>query len=211
MATSTFYSPADRDNAMLKAERIPLARPGLSSLTHWDRLDPHLAADLVRRDVLGGEVTLPLVWLFDGVVAPVVTWCPRSLALRGGRGPVLSRAVLQDRLEHGRHEAEPPVLAINGFVAVQPMTRAVSTLAWLSVFTAVAAAVPRPPGASTWDAFECDYRGFTVAEADAQGARAVVSGRAEGRGSTRVSHQWLLLHEQLFDVALRTGQVPATV
>ena len=153
---------------VLTRERLGVAKSPRRGLSHWRSQDPMAAAELVRHDVLGVGVCVPMVWFCNGLVVPVVTWDLESLdkRLSAGRGPVLYRSELADRLEHGRDHLEPAVLRIDAFITVGPLTAARGALAAVSGYAAAVAAVPRSPGAGGWDMFECDYYEFTVAEVD---------------------------------------------
>ena len=198
-------------STMTTVERVHPARDGIRSLSHWTGLTPWEGAELVRRDVLGGEQTLPPVWLMDGVVAPIVTWRRAAIGHRDVQAspPILSRARLGELFRAGAQNATPSPLTIVAFVAVQPMQQARRVMAWLSGYAAVAVALPRPPGHDPWEAFECDYRGFTVAEVGHDAATAIVQGRLTGRGAEMPADAHSrLLEEQLFDIALRHDLVP---
>lgn len=192
----------------VRAERIRAASCEAASLRHWGGLSAWEAADLVRRDVIGGQLTLPPVWLLEGIVAPVITWHEAALARRTHRAehPILSRARWGQLFREGRAEQVPAVLDVVAFVAVQPLPQARRVMAWLAGYAAVAVAIPCSAGPDPWEAFECDYRGFTVAEVSPEGACAVVPGRGSGRGRhlPEDAHS-RLLQEQLFDVALRSA------
>lgn len=196
---------------MSTIERIHPARGGVKTLSHWTEMTPWEGAELVRRDVLGGEQTLPPVWLMDGIVAPIVTWRSEAIVYRseGETPPILSRARWGELFRAGVERETPSVLSIVAFVAVQPIPQARRVMAWLSGYAAVAVAVPRPPGHDPWEAFECDYRGFTVAEVGANAAATVVQGRLTGRGvDAPADAHSRLLEEQLFDIAVRHDLVP---
>ena len=196
---------------VLSRERLGVAKPPRRGLAHWLTLDPLAAAELVRRDVVGTGVCLPMVWFCSGLVIPVVTWNLDVLAgrLDAGRGPMLYRSVLADRLEHGRDHLEPAVLRMDAFIAVTPLDAARGVLAAASAYAPAIAAVPTSPGADGWDVFECDFYGLTVTEVDQTGARTVVAGlRRPKHPAGGVSHQRRLMEEQLFDVALSTGTAP---
>jgi len=196
---------------MLTRERLGIARSTPRGLTHWDRPAPTEAAELVRRDLVGLGACLPAVWFCDGLVVPVVSWDLDVLEQRAatGRGPLLYRAVLADRLEHDRDHLEPAVLRMEAFITLWPLASARGALAAASPYASAIAAVPSPPGADGWDVFECDYYGFTVAEVDLHGARPLVEGLGRAKHPEGgVGHQRRLLEEQLFDVAVRTGNVP---
>lgn len=198
-------------STMTTLERVHPARSGIRSLSHWTELTPWEGADLVRRDVLGGEQTLPPVWLMDGVVAPIVNWRIEAIGQRDAQAspPILSRARLGELFRAGEQGETPSPLTIVAFVAVQPMPQARRVMGWLSGYAGVAVALPRPPGHDPWAAFECDYQGFTVAEVGDGAATAVVQGRLTGRGAqlSADAHS-RLLEEQLFDLALRHDLVP---
>ncbi len=198
-------------HTMTTLERVHPARSGIRSLSHWTEITPWEAAELVRRDVLGGEQTLPPVWLMDGVVAPIVNWRRGAIGTRDVQAspPILSRARLGELFRAGAQHETPSPLTIVAFVAVQPMAQARRVMAWLSGYAAVAVALPRPPGHDPWEAFECDYRGFTVAEVGNAAATAVVQGRLTGRGAEMPADAHSrLLEEQLFDLALRHDLAP---
>jgi hypothetical protein len=197
---------------VLTRERLGIAKPAPRGLAHWHDLQPTEAAEFVRRDVVGVGMCLPAVWFCDGLLVPVVSWDVEALQGRvaTGRGPVLYRSVLADRLEHGRDHIEPAVLRMEAFISLWPLSAARGALAAASAYASAVAAVPSPPGADGWDVFECDYYGFTVAEVDPVGARVVVEGLGRAKHSKGgVAHQRRLMEEQLFDVALRTGVAPA--
>lgn len=196
---------------VLTRERLGIAKSIPRGLSHWHDLPPILAAELVRRDVVGAGGCLPAVWFCDGLLVPVVSWELEALEQRlvAGKGPVLYRSVLADRLEHGRDHLEPAVLRIEAFITLWPLRAARGALAAASAYAPAIAAVPSPPGADGWDVFECDYYGFTVAEVDSAGARVVVEGlRRAKHAQGGVPHQRRLMEEQLFDVALRAGAAP---
>lgn len=197
---------------LLTRERLGMARTPRRVLAHWKHQDPFEAAQAVCRDVLDGGTCLPMIWFCGGLVVPVVSWDFAALAARrnAGLGPMLYRSVLADRLEHGRND-EPAVLEMDAFISLASFPSARNALAAVSGYAQAVAAVPRPPGADDWCAFECDYYGFTVAEVDGHGARIVVDGlRQPKHPAGGVNHQRLLMKEQLFDVALRAGVMPAT-
>lgn len=199
---------------MLTRERLGIAKPAQRHLSHWGAQDPLGAAEVVRRDVIGVGTCLPPVWFCGGQVIPVVSWQLDALEARvaAGRGPVLYRSVLADRLERGRDDLEPAVLRMEAFISVLPLASAQGGLAAVSGYAAAVAAVPAPPGAVGWDVFAYDYYGLTVAEVDHHGARAVVEGlRRPKHPQGGVPHQRRLMEEQLFDVALRTGTAPAHI
>lgn len=196
---------------VLTRERLAVAKPSRRDLAHWGSQDPLASAELVRRDVIGTGACLPLVWFCDGLVVPVVTWHHEELHQRrdAGLGPVLYRSMLADRLVHGRDHLEPAVLAMEAFITVWPLASARGALAAVSGYASAVAAVPAPPGAESWEVFECDYYGFTVAEVDPAGARVLIEGLGRPRHPAGgVPHQRRLMEEQLFDVALRTDTVP---
>lgn len=181
------------------------------SLAHWQDLRPQAAAEVVRRDVVGSGECLPAVWFSNCLLVPVVSWDLEVLETRlaTNRGPVLYRSMLADRLEHGRDHLEPAVLRMEAFISLGRLPSARGALAAGSVYAPAIAAVPSPPGTDGWNAFECDFYGFTVAEVDATGARVVVEGLRRARHSAGgIGHQRRLLEEQLFDVALRSSAVP---
>lgn len=197
---------------VLTREQMGIARETQQVQNHWGALAPVQAAELVRRDVIRRGSCLPTVWFCDRPVVPVVSWHLEALARRldAGRGPMLYRSVLADRLSRGRDHLEPAVLRVEAFITLLPLSSARSALAAASVYAPAVAAVPVPPGAGGWDAFECDYYGFTVAEVTTTGAQTVIEGlrRAKHR-SGGIGHQRRLMEEQLFDVAVRTGNLPA--
>ncbi len=197
--------------SLLTMERLRTPRAAVRTLAHWGSADPWVAAGLVCDQVVGAGSRLPLVWMVDGVVAPVVVWDREVLAgrLASGRGPLPIRSVLNDRLIHGRDHEAPSPLRMEAFIAVQPIRRAVRTMAWLSGVAQVAAAVPAAAPVPSWAAFECDYYGFTIAQVGDARAEVVVRGRTCGKGAhLPVGHQVRLMQEQLFDVAVRTGTLP---
>lgn len=196
---------------VLTRERLGIAKPVPRGVAHWTDLSPVSAAEFVRSDVVGGGVCLPAVWFCDSLLVPVVSWDLESLKRRqvDGKGPMLFRSVLADRLEHGRDHLEPPVLRMEAFITLWPLSVARGALAAASAYAPAVAAVPSPPGADGWNVFECDYYGFTVAEVNSAGARVVI----EGLGGPKhpaggIAHQRRLMEEQLFDVALRTDSIP---
>lgn len=198
--------------AVVSTERVHTAVAGVGALSHWTEVTPEEGADLVRAELFGAAVTLPLVWLLDRIVAPVVTWRSAELErrLERGQGPVLSRAALAGQLREGRDAERPAVLSVEAFVAVQPMRQALGAMGWLAGYAAAAVALPAPPGSADWDVFECDYRGYTVAEVSPHHARIKVLGSLVGRSAHRpVNHHLRLLQEQLFDVAVRHDRLPA--
>jgi hypothetical protein len=194
-------------------ERLTIVRDPPRGLGHWGDQDPLQAAELVRRDVIGEGTCLPMIRFCAGFVIPVVVWHLDALATRSRTsiGPVLDRSVLADRLRHERDHAEPAPLQMKAFITVHPLPRARSALASVCGFTRAIGAVPRPPGASPWDAFEADYYGFTVTEVDGATTRTVVDGLPGPKhplGGPAVQRR--LIKEQLFDVALRAGLVDPT-
>lgn len=196
---------------VLTQERLSVAKSDARGLQHWHELPPIAAAEVVRSEVLGFGSCLPAVWFCDGLLVPVVSWDLQALEERfaSGKGPVLYRSVLADRLEHGRDHMEPAVLRMEAFIALWPLRSARGALAAASAYGRAIAAVPTPPGPDGWDVFECDYYGFTVAEVDGTGARVVVEGLKRAKHPDGgVGHQRRLMEEQLFDVALRTGAMP---
>lgn len=196
---------------VLTREQMGIARETQQVRNHWGDLAPTQAAELVRRDVIQRGSCLPTVWFCDRPVVPVVSWQHDALNRRldAGLGPMLYRSVLADRLAHGRDHLEPAVLRMEAFITLLPLSSARSALAAASVYAPAVAAVPVPPGAGGWDVFECDYYGFTVAEVTSTGAQTVIEGlkRAKHR-SGGIGHQRRLMEEQLFDVALRTDNLP---
>jgi len=197
---------------VLTRERLGIASSAPRGVAHWHDLPPMLAAEFVRRDVVGGGARLPAVWFCDGLLVPVVSWDLEALERRQatGQGPMLFRSVLADRLEHGRDHLEPAVLRMEAFVTLWPLSIARGALAAASAYASAIAAVPSPPGADGWNVFECDYYGFTVAEVDSVGARLVVEGlRRAKHAAGGIPHQRRLMEEQLFDVALRTDSMPS--
>lgn len=114
------------------------------------------------------------------------------------------------RLSTGSDHLVPAVLQMLAFITVTPLRVARSGLAAVSGYAPAIAAVPRPPGTSTWDAMTCDFYGFTVAEIDEDGAHIAVQGlRRAKHPSGGVPHQRRLMEEQLFDVALRAAVMPS--
>lgn len=197
---------------VLTRERLGIARRAQRGLSHWQGQDPMTVAELVRRDIVAAGVCLPMVWFCDGLLVPVVSWDLDLLGQRlaAGRGPVLYRSVLADRLEFGRDHLEPAVLRMEAFIALRPLKAARGALAAAGAHAPALAAVPTPSGAQGWDVFECDFYGFTLAEVDQTGARPVVEGlRRAKHPAGGIAHQRRLMEEQLFDVALRTGTAPA--
>ena len=196
---------------LLTRERLGIATAARRGLSHWGSRDPLAAAELVRRDVLGRGVCLPLVWFCGGMVVPVVSWDLAAVRVRSdsGRGPLLYRSLLADRLQHGRDHLEPAVLQMEAFITVAPLSAARNALAAVSGYAPALAAVPHPPGVDGRHALECDYYGFTVAEVDDTGARIIVRGLQRAKHPEGgVAHQRRLMQEQLFDVALRAGVTP---
>ncbi len=197
---------------LLTMERLGMARDSSRSLAHWGDVDVLEAADRVRVEVVGRGAVLPLVWMGDGLVVPVVTWDEDVLAdrLRLNQWPVLYRAVLADRIAKGRDTDIPSPLRMEGFITVQPLRRATSVMARLSGSARVIAAVPTPPQPDPWDSMECDYYGFTVATVDPDlRVRVAVDGSSVGKSEhLPMSHNRRLRQEQLFDVALRAGAIP---
>lgn len=191
-------------------ERLPIAPTGRHA-GHWASISPAQAAEITRRDVVGDGVCLPMVRFCDQAVVPVIRWNRPVLRARldGNLGPILDRFVLSTRLSNGLDHLVPAALQMLAFITVTPLTTARSGLAAVSGYSPAIAAVPRPPGADSWEALSCDFYGFTVAEVDASGARIVVPGLGRPkhpRGG--VPHQRRLMEEQLFDVALRANVTP---
>lgn len=196
----------------LTMERLGMARDCSRSLAHWGDVDAFKAADCVRSHVLGVGCTLPLVWMGEGLVAPVVTWDEPALQarLQQRQWPVLYRTVLADRVATGRDGEIPSPLRMEAFITVQPLRRVKSVLARLSGSARVIAAVPVPPEPDPWESMECDYYGFTVATVrDDLRVQVVVDGMPAGKSQhLPVGHHRRLRQEQLFDVALRGGSIP---
>jgi len=196
---------------LLTWERLTIAGGG-RGLEHWGTQNPLLAAELVRRDVLKAGSCLPMIWFCGGRVVPVVIWDLDALRARldRGAGPLLYRSVLADRLAHGRDHLEPAVLRMHAFISVHPLAAgARNALGSVSGFAQAIAAVPQSPGVAPWEADECGYYGFTIAEVDGSAARTVVQGRCGPKHPQGgVPHQRRLMEEQLFDVAIRTGTTP---
>jgi hypothetical protein len=196
---------------LLTLERLNQPKDNPRSLRHWGSQDPWEAAELVRRHTIGAGVTLPLARIADGLVAAVVTWNLPVLhdRLRDGQGPVLYRSVLQDRIVSGRDHLVPSPLWIEAFITVEPLPKATGTLARLAGMNRAIAAVPQPPGARVWDAFTCDYYGFTVAEVTATSAEVAIQGLREGKApGGGIAHHRRLREEQLFDLAARMNVLP---
>src|SRR5665647_2710485 len=165
---------------LLTLERLNQPKDNPRSLRHWGSQDPWEAAELVRRHTIGAGVTLPLARIADGLVAAVVTW---------------NLPVLHDRLrDRGDRSVHPGGTGPRARVAGRP--RAI-------------AAVPQPPGARVWDAFACDYYGFTVAEVTATSAEVAIQGLREGKApGGGIAHHRRLREEQLFDLAARMNVLP---
>lgn len=192
-------------------ERLAITN-SLRGTTHWANMSPAAAAELTRRDVVGAGACLPMVWFCNRAVVPVVGWNQANLVqrLETGTGPVLDRAELATRLSTGRDHLAPAVLQMLAFITVTPLSVARSGLAAVSGYAPAIAAVPRPPGTSTWDAMTCDFYGFTVAEVDEDGAQVAVQGLRRAKHPLGgVPHQRRLMEEQLFDVALRAAVIPS--
>ncbi|MGH8472675.1 MAG: hypothetical protein ACREVJ_09540 [Gammaproteobacteria bacterium] len=167
----------------------------------------------MRRDVIGSGACLPAVWFCGGVLVPVVSWNLEAFEQRmaAGKGPVLFRAVLADRLDHGRDHLESSVLRMRAFITLRPLQSARGALAAASAYAPAVAAVPARSGAEGWGVFECNYYGFTVAEVDQSGARPVIEGLKRAKHPAGgIGHQRRLMEEQLFDVALRSDVNPTS-
>lgn len=196
---------------LLSQERLSIAKIAPRVLSHWRDISPSAAAELVRRDVIGSGTCLPAVWFCGGLLVPVVAWDLEIFEQRmsAGKRPVLCRAVLADRLDHGRDHLEPAVLRMQAFITLLPLRMARGALAAASAYAPAVAAVPSQSDAEGWDALECDYYGFTVAEVDESGARPVIEGLKRAKHPAGgIGHQRRLMEEQLFDVALREDTTP---
>lgn len=178
---------------------------------HWETLPADKAAEITRRGVIGAGECLPMVLFCAKPVVPVIGWnaaiaCER---VEAGVGPVLVREELAARIAAGVDHLMPAAVRMLGFITVTPLTAARAALAAVSGYAQAIAAVPDPPGADSWQAFACDFYGFTVAAVDPGGARVVVPGLGRAKHPQGgVWHQRRLMEEQLFDVALRAGLTP---
>lgn len=191
-------------------ERLHLPSGTPRQLEHWAGVDLSAVAEGIHALLFDGGACLPLTWMEGTVVAPVVSWDRPCLVYRQEQqsGPILDRGLLRD-LAYDPPAWALPVLTMDGFISFGPLRRAGGALALLSGMARVVAAVPTPPGATFWDALECDVYGFSVVEASTAGARVLVEGHpGPAPGSLPVPHQQWLMQEQLFDVAQRCGALP---
>lgn len=189
-----------------------LRTPHSSALTHWQGVDLSAAVRTVHesRAFLGGQgARLPMVWLRDAVVVPVVTWDHVALAERIANcaGPVLVARRIRDEVIPAGPTHLDPVLEPLGFITISPYRRARGALAVLRMHGPVAALLPC--AASEWEAFTCDARGHTLVQTRGGRQEVVVAGGLSARrGSFDEPIGPMLLREQLYDLALRSSQVP---
>lgn len=177
---------------------------------HWSRGELADAAGAAA-ELLGWRgVVLPAVWIADAVVVPVV-----SLDARGWRqrwhdrlGPILDRSWWLASSDRGYATAPARPLEIDGFIVVGSVQRLRATLGRLRTTAPVAALVPSITTLDTVELTRCDYYGYSVAAADGDGIELVLDAGPWTPPGGQVHYQRKLREEQLFEVALREGQLP---
>lgn len=181
-------------------------------LSHW-RLGQMAGAVERSRDLLArGGVCLPIVWMADGLVVPVVRFDSIAVDWRTehGHGPIIDRTWWRDASATNYIGAPPAALSVLGFLSVGRLSRARSTLARLRPTAPVAAVLPSQVKPDPLELAHWDYYGLPVYAADEHFARPVVTGSAWTPGAGTARHfQTRLRLEQLFEVAIRSGALTA--
>lgn len=178
--------------------------------------DARTLARLAQGVTRPGCAVLPGTRFGRSVAFPVIEWYMDALARRHAQAPapVLYRDVLCHRLETNPGSRDESPLRIRGYIHVGPLDRdALSQLGplrgWHSTIVAVPAALDLDPLLLA----ECDVRGDTVVQVDVEHEHAdvVVEGATRGRSEHRreLLELYWLREEQLYDVAQRTGDLPA--
>ena len=193
------------------SERLrPPSVPQRRQLSQWPPDQTGAAIERTLELLAPGGVCLPIVWMADGLIVPVVSFDDAAVAWRAGhgQGPVIDRTWWRDASATAYASAPPAALSILAFLSVAPLSRARSTLARLRPTAPVAALTPTHLKPDPFELSHWDFYGLPVYAADEFHARTLVVGPAWRPGSGAARHfQTRLRLEQLFDLAIRSGSL----
>ncbi len=183
-------------------------------LEHWATagLDPAVAAETARANLIGAGVCLPMVWLADALVVPVVRIERTVVSWRAEHrlGALLDRTWWRDRGDAGFVDVPPSAVKPLAFLTVGELSRCRGALGRLRGTAPTIAVVPAGVTQDTVELARCDYYSIPVVEASTDGVKVVVTGdRHEHKASSRAEFHLRLRGEQLFDLAVRADAAGA--
>lgn len=195
------------------SEVLRLPRSG-RLLEHWNAsgLDAAAVAELARAQLVDAGVCLPVVWLADALVVPVVRIDPAVVAWRAhrGLGALLDRTWWRDLGDHRFRGAPPSPVEVLAILAVGELARCRTALGRLRPMARTIALVPEGCEPDTVELARCDYFSIPVAAVGHDGVQMLVAGdMAAITVSPRAEFHARLRREQLFDLALRSGAATA--
>lgn len=194
-------------------ERVPVVASG-RGLAHWGETDLRVVAAVCAGALGWDGAVLPAARVYGATVFPVVTWDDTVLDFRTrcGLGPVVERGRVHQMLSPWGPGDPGDAVRPQGFVAVGTPSASRAGLVALSIYAPVASVVPAPPGVAMWDALEASFYGVHVLEYGPDGTVEVTVRGCEGPNPSAraVPEQARLLREQMYDLAVRTGEVPVT-
>lgn len=198
-------------DALLEAAsgRESLRRPG-SLPEPWSHGDLAHAVDGSIKVLGWSGLALPAVWLADAFVVPVVSIDREAWRVRCARrlGPIVDRAWWLAASDASYSLAPTRPLEIGGFLVMGSVRRLRGALGRLHTTAPVAALVPSANTLDTIELTRCDYFGFGVVAVTHGRPRLIVDPGPWTPPRGHVHFQRRLREEQLFDIALRTAQVP---
>ncbi|PVU82928.1 hypothetical protein DDP54_07825 [Cellulomonas sp. WB94] len=170
------------------------------------------AAESVRLLRWSG-VALPCVWLADALVVPIVRWNEHGWRTRRARnvGPIVDRAWWLASADASYGDAPDAPLDIRGFLVLGALHRSRAALGRLRTTAPVAALIPSLPAPDALELIRCDYYGYSVVAATDTKVELVLNAGTWEPPDGQVHFQRKLREEQLFEVALRSGQAPISL
>lgn len=158
-------------------------------------------------------VALECVWLADALVVPVVRWNEHGWRARRTKklGPIVDRAWWLASADASYGDAPAAPLFIQGFLVLGALDRARAALGRLRTTAPVAALIESTPEPGAIELLRCDYYGYSVVATVAATVELIVNGGPWSPPDGEVHFQRKLREEQLFEIALRCGQVPLSL
>jgi hypothetical protein len=202
-------------------EQLPSVGPEVLRLPRSDRLlerwntrglDVAAAAEFARVELVDDGVCLPVVWLADALVVPVVRIDPAVVAWRAhrGLGAFLDRTWWRDLGDRRFRGAPPSPVEALAFLTVGELSRCRTALGRLRPMARTIALVPEGCEPDTVELARCDYFSIPVAAVGHDEVRMLVAGDMTTiTVSSRAEFHARLRREQLFDLALRSGAATA--